>query len=182
MAQVSLGEILRTRDAEAYKCINSKRVDLFLVDENCRPRCRVSGRRSPSGTSARANAEAGYTASDNAAGVRRAPNTTFRPFSSSTLLLHIVGRCVASCGARLPLRSPVRGRPTLASAVDMIPKKPGMVGWSSVSTPANPIHEAIRIVLSLRDRVIGHLPAQTALAVHRCRPVASSRLSWRQPS
>jgi hypothetical protein len=107
MAQVSLGEILRTRDAEAYKCINSKRVDLFLVDESCRPRRRVSGRRSPSGTSARANAEAGYTASDNAAGVRRAPNTTFRPFSSSTLLLHIVGRCVASCGARLLLRSPV---------------------------------------------------------------------------
>lgn len=38
MAQVSLGEILRSRDAEAYKCINSKRVDLLLVDEHCRPR------------------------------------------------------------------------------------------------------------------------------------------------
>ncbi|MER9504446.1 DUF2726 domain-containing protein [Mesorhizobium sp. M0579] len=38
MAQVSLGEILRSKDAEAYSCINSKRVDLLLVDENCHPR------------------------------------------------------------------------------------------------------------------------------------------------
>ncbi|GHD15605.1 DUF2726 domain-containing protein [Tianweitania populi] len=38
MAQVSLGEILRSRDAEAYRCINAKRVDLLLVDEDCRPR------------------------------------------------------------------------------------------------------------------------------------------------
>jgi hypothetical protein len=45
MAQVSLGEILRTRDAEAYKCINSKRVDLLLVDENCRPRHAVEYQR-----------------------------------------------------------------------------------------------------------------------------------------
>lgn len=38
MAQVSLGEILRCRDSEAYRCINSKRVDLLLVDEDCQPR------------------------------------------------------------------------------------------------------------------------------------------------
>lgn len=38
MAQVSLGEILRSKDADAYSCINSKRVDLLLVDEECRPR------------------------------------------------------------------------------------------------------------------------------------------------
>lgn len=38
MAQVSLGEILRSADAGAYSCINSKRVDLLLVDENCSPR------------------------------------------------------------------------------------------------------------------------------------------------
>jgi hypothetical protein len=38
MAQVSLGEVLRSRSSEAYSCINSKRVDLLLVDENCRPR------------------------------------------------------------------------------------------------------------------------------------------------
>ncbi len=38
MAQVSLGEILRSTDADAYSCINSKRVDLLLVDSNCRPR------------------------------------------------------------------------------------------------------------------------------------------------
>ena len=38
MAQVSLGEVLRCKDREAYSCINSKRVDLLLVDENCRPR------------------------------------------------------------------------------------------------------------------------------------------------
>lgn len=38
MAQVSLGEILRSKDADAYSCINSKRVDLLLVDENCQPR------------------------------------------------------------------------------------------------------------------------------------------------
>jgi hypothetical protein len=38
MAQVSLGEILSSKDAIAYGCINSKRVDLLLVDEDCRPR------------------------------------------------------------------------------------------------------------------------------------------------
>lgn len=38
MAQVSLGEILRCKDAVAYSCINSKRVDLLLMDENCQPR------------------------------------------------------------------------------------------------------------------------------------------------
>lgn len=38
MAQVSLGEILRCKDPVAYSCINSKRVDLLLVDEDCRPR------------------------------------------------------------------------------------------------------------------------------------------------
>ncbi|PBB28028.1 DUF2726 domain-containing protein [Mesorhizobium sp. WSM4307] len=38
MAQVSLGEILHSTDAVAYSCINSKRVDLLLVDENCQPR------------------------------------------------------------------------------------------------------------------------------------------------
>jgi hypothetical protein len=38
MAQVSLGEILRSKDASAYSCINSKRVDLLLIDENCQPR------------------------------------------------------------------------------------------------------------------------------------------------
>src|SRR6185503_13869942 len=30
--------ILRSRDADAYSCINSKRVDLLLVDEDCEPR------------------------------------------------------------------------------------------------------------------------------------------------
>ena len=38
MAQVSLGEILRCKDAEAYRCINSKRVDLLLMDAECEPR------------------------------------------------------------------------------------------------------------------------------------------------
>jgi hypothetical protein len=38
MAQVSLGEILRSKDADAYRCINSKRVDLLLVDDDCQPR------------------------------------------------------------------------------------------------------------------------------------------------
>ena len=38
MAQVSLGEILRCKDAQAYSCINSKRVDLLLVDGDCTPR------------------------------------------------------------------------------------------------------------------------------------------------
>ncbi len=38
MAQVSLGEILRCSDADAYGCINSKRVDLLLIDGECRPR------------------------------------------------------------------------------------------------------------------------------------------------
>jgi hypothetical protein len=38
MAQVSLGEILSSTNSEAYSCINSKRVDLLLVDEDCQPR------------------------------------------------------------------------------------------------------------------------------------------------
>lgn len=38
MAQASLGEILRSKDAVAYGCINSKRVDLLLVDGDCKPR------------------------------------------------------------------------------------------------------------------------------------------------
>jgi len=38
MAQVSMGEILRSTDAKAYGCINSKRVDLLLMEQDCRPR------------------------------------------------------------------------------------------------------------------------------------------------
>lgn len=38
MAQVSLGEILRSNDAAAYSCVNSKRVDLLLMDGDCQPR------------------------------------------------------------------------------------------------------------------------------------------------
>ncbi len=38
MAQVSLGEILRSKSADAYGCINSKRVDLLLIDGDCQPR------------------------------------------------------------------------------------------------------------------------------------------------
>ena len=37
MAQVSLGEILRCEDKDAYACINAKRVDLLIVDDECRP-------------------------------------------------------------------------------------------------------------------------------------------------
>jgi|SRR5215208_4421214 len=37
MAQVSLGEILRCEDQKAYACINSKRVDLLIVDADCKP-------------------------------------------------------------------------------------------------------------------------------------------------
>ena len=37
MAQVSLGEILRCEDKAAYLCINSKRVDLLIVDADCKP-------------------------------------------------------------------------------------------------------------------------------------------------
>lgn len=35
MAQVSLGEFLRSPDDEAFYAINSKRVDFALMDENC---------------------------------------------------------------------------------------------------------------------------------------------------
>lgn len=38
MAQVSVGEILRCQDPKAYSCINSKRIDLLLVDAECHPR------------------------------------------------------------------------------------------------------------------------------------------------
>ncbi|PDT50590.1 MULTISPECIES: DUF2726 domain-containing protein [Sinorhizobium] len=38
MAQVSLGEIIHSEDPLAHRCINSKRVDLLLVDGNCQPR------------------------------------------------------------------------------------------------------------------------------------------------
>jgi hypothetical protein len=37
MAQVSLGEILASEDEAAYRCINSKRVDLLLIDDDCHP-------------------------------------------------------------------------------------------------------------------------------------------------
>ena len=37
MAQVSLGEIIRSQDTAAYRCINSKRVDLLIVDSECKP-------------------------------------------------------------------------------------------------------------------------------------------------
>ncbi|MCF2514575.1 DUF2726 domain-containing protein [Sphingomonas sp. G124] len=37
MAQVSLGEILKCEDKDAYLCINSKRVDLLIVDGDCKP-------------------------------------------------------------------------------------------------------------------------------------------------
>lgn len=37
MAQVSLGEILRCEDKDAYLCINSKRVDLLIVDAESQP-------------------------------------------------------------------------------------------------------------------------------------------------
>ena len=37
MAQVSLGEILRCEDKAAYGCINSKRIDLLIVDADCKP-------------------------------------------------------------------------------------------------------------------------------------------------
>jgi hypothetical protein len=37
MAQVSLGEILRCENKDAYACINSKRVDLLIVDGDCKP-------------------------------------------------------------------------------------------------------------------------------------------------
>ena len=37
MAQVSHGEILRCEDKAAFGCINSKRVDLLIVDADCNP-------------------------------------------------------------------------------------------------------------------------------------------------
>jgi hypothetical protein len=37
MAQVSLGEILKCEDKAAFGCINSKRVDLLIVDADCNP-------------------------------------------------------------------------------------------------------------------------------------------------
>jgi hypothetical protein len=37
MAQVSLGEILASPDKDAYFAINSKRVDLLLIDANSLP-------------------------------------------------------------------------------------------------------------------------------------------------
>lgn len=37
MGQVSLGEILTSEDADAYLAINSKRVDLLIIDAECRP-------------------------------------------------------------------------------------------------------------------------------------------------
>lgn len=38
MAQVAVGEFVASPDREAYGCINSKRVDLLLVDGQCRAR------------------------------------------------------------------------------------------------------------------------------------------------
>ena len=33
----ALGEVLQSKDYAAYRCINSKRVDMLLVDAECRP-------------------------------------------------------------------------------------------------------------------------------------------------
>ena len=38
MAQVSVGEFVTSKDRAAYSCINSKRVDLLLVDGECKAR------------------------------------------------------------------------------------------------------------------------------------------------
>ena len=38
MAQVAVGEFVGSSDLAAYACINSKRVDLLLVDQDCRAR------------------------------------------------------------------------------------------------------------------------------------------------
>ena len=38
MAQVCVGEFVASADPEAYACINAKRVDLLLVDPDCRAR------------------------------------------------------------------------------------------------------------------------------------------------
>ena len=38
MAQVCVGEFITSPDPEAHACINSKRVDLLLIDANCRAR------------------------------------------------------------------------------------------------------------------------------------------------
>lgn len=35
MAQVSLGEFLSSKNKKAYACVNSKRIDFALMDENC---------------------------------------------------------------------------------------------------------------------------------------------------
>jgi hypothetical protein len=37
MGQVSLGEILSSQDLDAYLAVNSKRVDLLIVDADCQP-------------------------------------------------------------------------------------------------------------------------------------------------
>jgi len=38
MEQVAPSEILRCKDPSAYEVLNSKRIYLLLVDENCHPR------------------------------------------------------------------------------------------------------------------------------------------------
>jgi len=38
MAQVCVGEFLSSDDVDAFRCINSKRVDLLLMDADCRAR------------------------------------------------------------------------------------------------------------------------------------------------
>jgi hypothetical protein len=56
MAQVCVGEILRSKDSKAYGCINSKRVDLVLMDEACQARHAIeyqgSGHHLPGGAAA----------------------------------------------------------------------------------------------------------------------------------
>jgi hypothetical protein len=41
MAQVSLGEILRSKDSHAFRCINAKRLDFLLVDQLCLPQLAI---------------------------------------------------------------------------------------------------------------------------------------------
>jgi len=41
MAQVSLGEVLKSRKTEAFLAVNSKRVDFLVIDAECRPVCAI---------------------------------------------------------------------------------------------------------------------------------------------
>jgi len=104
MAQVSLGEILRSESKEAFMAINSKRVDLLIVDAECRPLHAVEFQ----GTGHHLGPETAARDAVKREALRRAGISFVEVVSGDTpgevreLVRKLVGRSEASSATKLP--------------------------------------------------------------------------------